>query len=262
MGKPGKPTASSTMKLAKLNGQAEIFFSIQGEGKNLGQPSIFIRSSLCNLHCVWCDTDYTWNWEGTKFLHKKSANPGYSKFKKSENIVEMQVAEIAEIVRSFDCRNLVLTGGEPLLQQDDWAELMAYLRKIDHRYRFEVETNGTLVPNPSFENWVNQYNVSPKLENSNNPAKIREKMDAYSFFSKNAKSVFKFVISAEKDLAEVLDLVKKYAIEPEKIYLMPEGTTGAELKNKEIWLVEMCKKYGFNYTSRLHILIYGDKRGV
>ena len=122
------------MKLARLNGKAEIFYSIQGEGKNIGRPSIFIRTSLCNLHCSWCDTDYTWNWKGTPFHHQNEAVAGYQKFDKAEYIAELPVEDIANEVVALGCKNIVLTGGEPLLQQTDLLELIRHLRK----YRFNL----------------------------------------------------------------------------------------------------------------------------
>ncbi|MBL6445836.1 7-carboxy-7-deazaguanine synthase QueE [Fulvivirga sp. 29W222] len=250
------------MKLAKFNKKAEIFYTIQGEGKNIGRPSIFIRTSLCNLHCSWCDTDYTWNWIGTPFKHEKDAEPGYKKYSKSEYIVQLSVDEIAEELSKINCKNIVLTGGEPLLQQSELLELMHLLRKNGPTYRFETETNGTILPSEQFDNLIDQYNVSPKLKNSNNPLKMREKPEVYKFFSGNAKAVFKFVVSSSNDLDEILDLIARYAISPERVYLMPEGTSTEKLQAKQQWLINECKNHHLNYTDRLHIHIYGNKRGV
>ena len=251
-----------SIKLANFNGKPEIFHSVQGEGKNMGRPSVFIRTSLCNLHCVWCDTDYTWNWQGTRFKHVRDKDPAYRKFDIRESILEVPVSEIYEPVAQSGCQNVVLTGGEPMLQQDELAQLMQYFRERDPRYFFEVETNGTILPHFSFDKSIDQYNVSPKLANSGNARKLREKPGAYRFFSQSEKAVFKFVVAGPEDLGEVLELMEKYAIDPRKTYLMPEGTTRAALNEKQIWLVEICKRYQFNYTDRLHIHIFGDKRGV
>ena len=109
------------MKLARLpDGSPEIFHTLQGEGASLGKPSVFIRSSLCNLHCQWCDTDYTWNWEGTPWKHERDGDPGYAKFRKSEQIIQRTPAEVAACAERFPCRHLVLTGGEPLLQEQEF----------------------------------------------------------------------------------------------------------------------------------------------
>lgn len=250
------------VKLAKLNGKPEIFHSIQGEGKNIGQPSVFIRTSLCNLHCIWCDTDYTWNWEKTRFQHVKDADPSYKKYKMQEMISEISIETIYEEVAKTNCKNIVLTGGEPMMQLQELSALMHYFSQQDEQYFFEIETNGTLIPDVRFDSLIHQYNVSPKLANSNNPKKLREKPEAYSYFSKNDKAVFKFVIADEIDLDEVLGICKTYNIPNTKVYLMPEGTNPTKLQEKQQWLIELCKKYQFNYTDRLHVHIYGDKRGV
>src|SRR5688572_11065970 len=130
-----------SMNIARLPDGPEIFASVQGEGKTQGRPSVFVRTSHCNLYCAWCDTDYTWNWVGTPFKHVRNR-----KYDPSQEILEMSPAEVARAVRSHPGTNVVLTGGEPLLQHRELAELMGILREADHRYRFEVETNGTLVP--------------------------------------------------------------------------------------------------------------------
>jgi len=245
------------MKLAKLNSKPEIFHTIQGEGKNTGMPSVFLRTSLCNLHCVWCDTDYTWNWENTPFETLSG-----EKFNREEYIIELSTSEIVEELKQYGCKNIVLTGGEPLMQQDDLIEVMKKLKQLDPAYSFEVETNGTLLPSEEFDKLITQYNVSPKLANSNNELKIREKPKPLNFFSTNNKAYFKFVISQQSDLDEVLTIIKKYKITSDRVYLMPEGTNASSLNNKQQWLVEICKSHGFNYTDRLHIHIYGSKRGV
>ncbi|MDX1627108.1 MAG: 7-carboxy-7-deazaguanine synthase QueE [Fulvivirga sp.] len=246
------------IKLAKHKGKAEIFYTIQGEGKNMGKPSIFVRTSLCNLHCVWCDTDYTWNWENTPF--KTVTN---KKFKREEYIIEQSAEKIAKIISDFPCKHVVLTGGEPLMHDEELVALIDMLQKQSkNQYSFEIETNGTLIPSEALDKNIDQYNVSPKLANSHNSKKIREKPRALAFFSHNPKAYFKFVISEAEDLDEVVRLVEKYHIKPEHIYLMPEGTNRATLSKKRQWLIEICKNYGYHYTDRLHVEVYGAKRGV
>lgn len=256
------PSIVPLLKLARLRGKPEIFHSIQGEGKSIGLPSVFVRTSLCNLHCIWCDTDYTWNWTGTRFAHVNDARPGYRKFAKKDWIAPLEISAVAELVAAFPCKNVILTGGEPLLQQAALVELMAALRQRSSDYRFEVETNGTLVPTPEFDAAVDQYNVSPKLENSANPRRLREKPAAYRFFSGSAKAVFKFVVAEKSDLEEVLSLAKNYHIPPEKIWLMPEGTSAKTLSQRRKWLVDVCKQQGFRFSDRLHVQIWGSKKGV
>ncbi|MCB9307936.1 MAG: 7-carboxy-7-deazaguanine synthase QueE [Lewinellaceae bacterium] len=228
----------------------------------MGRPSVFVRCSLCNLHCVWCDTDYTWNWVGTKFTHENDRKPGYRKFDRKKWIADCMIAEVAEAVRQFPCRNVIFTGGEPMLQQEGLTALAQTLRAADAGYRFEVETNGTLCPTPDFDACIDQYNVSPKLENSGNSRRLREKPAAMQFFAASQKANFKFVLSDAADLAEVTALAEKYGIRSEQIWLMPEGTTPGMLSKRRKWLVEICKERGYHYTDRLHIQIWGKKKGV
>ena len=223
----------TTLKIANLDGKPEIFHSIQGEGKNMGKPSVFIRTSLCNLHCIWCDTDYTWNWETTRFAHVKDSDPSYKKFRMEELIISLTHEEIYDEVVKSGCKNIVLTGGEPMMQLQELSDLMEFFNTKANDYFFEIETNGTLLPDARFETLIHQYNVSPKLANSNNSKKLREKADVYEYFSTNTKAVFKFVISSENDLTEVLAICKTYKIPNQKVYLMPEGTNPEALQKKQ-----------------------------
>jgi 7-carboxy-7-deazaguanine synthase len=248
------------VKLAKLNGRPEIFYSIQGEGKSIGRPAIFIRLSLCNLHCIWCDTDYTWNWENTPFAHVKDNKKGYSKYNKENWIVDLSIEQIIEELKAYPCKRVILTGGEPLMQQKELIDLAKQLKGLN--YTIEVETNGTYIPIKELDQYIDQYNVSAKLENSNNSKRLREKAEAYNYFNANSKATFKFVIDTPLDLEEVESLTTKYDISADKVYLMPQGTSDEQLKSKQQWLIEACKSSGYNYTDRLHILVYGDKRGV
>lgn len=258
----GPGVRQQQLKLARLNGKPEVFFSVQGEGKSLGWPSIFVRTSLCNLHCVWCDTDYTWNWTGTRFAHRNDARPGYRKFDKKDWIAECDIESVADQVAAYPCQNVILTGGEPMLQQPALVALMLALRQKNASYRFEVETNGTLLPAADFDAAIDQYNVSPKLENSGNGRKLRERPAVYRFFSESPKANFKFVVADPADLAEVLALIERFRIAPGKVWLMPEGSSRQALARRRKWLVEVCKNQGFRYTDRLHVQIWGSKKGV
>ena len=129
-------------------------------------------------------------------------------------------------------------------------------------HHFEIAPHGTLSPTPAFYVLMEHYNVSPKLENSGNTRRLREKPAALRFFTQSPKANFKFVLSDEKDLPEVLELANTYSITPEKIWLMPEGNTTSALAKRRKWLVEICKKYGFHYSDRLHVQIWGSKKGV
>ena len=149
-----------------------------------------------------------------------------------------------------------------MMQQKELVELMETFNAESGGYFFEVETNGTIIPSREFDKLIHQYNVSPKLSNSNNSRKLREKPDALSFFAKSPKSNFKFVVSSEEDLSEITELADRYAIPRETIYLMPEGINPEQLQQRQEWLLAVCKQHDFKYTDRLHIRIFGDKRGV
>lgn len=250
------------LKLSKLSGKPEIFYSIQGEGKNMGKPSVFVRLATCNLYCHWCDTDYTWNWIGTPYSHQNDSKPGYNKYPKDSYIIEVPNDQIIKQIESYNCLNLVITGGEPLMQQKDLISLLDALTESKYSYYIEFETNGTSVPSKVLDILTDQYNVSLKLKNSKVKENDRLNERAITFFAQSPKANFKFVIDQENDINEVFELTEKYNIPHKRIYLMPQGTTSDDLLKKQQWLVELCKQYGFNYSDRLHIHIYGNKRGI
>lgn len=236
--------------LAKSGNTPEIFHTVQGEGRNVGMPTIFVRLSLCNLHCVWCDAYYTFNWVGTPW------KSNFPKVEKPDYQIQLEPLEVLENIRRLsNCQNIVLTGGEPLLQQKQLVPLLIQLKELG--YWIEIETNGTIIP--IVDQYIDQYNCSPKLTNSANPHRIREKEDALMFFSSSTKTWFKFVIQNEGDLEEVLSLITRYKIPRERTFLMPEGITSEELHIKSGWLVDVCKQYGLRFSSRLQIELYGLK---
>lgn len=254
--------ASSTLKLARLNNEPEIFHSIQGEGVNMGVPSVFVRASLCNLHCQWCDTDYTWNWQNTPWKHENDKLAGYQKYNKQDYVVEIDTDEVVERIFSFPCRNVVITGGEPLLQDNAWQAVTAGLFNKDHAYHIEVETNGTITPSSALDSRINQYNVSPKLQNSGNDRDLRIQSGALAFFAGSGKSWFKFVVAHADDLAEIEEIISAHAIPRERTLLMPEGRDSSTLEERRQWLAETCRERGFRLSDRLHIQLWGSKRGV
>ena len=235
------------MKLAKLKGKPEIFYSIQGEGAYTGRPSVFVRTSHCNLHCGYCDTAYTWDWQ---------------KFNEREQMIELTSWEVAQTVLSFSCFNVIFTGGEPLLQMQSLFEVSSILRGYMNQCMFDVETNGTILPNPHFDAMMNFYAVSPKLESSGNGARERMNERAMHFFALNPRAIFKFVISTKKDFAEIHYFMTYFPVAPYRVWLMPEGTTPAHLDAKAPWIIEECKLNGYHYSDRLHIRTFGDVRGT
>ncbi|MEM6910031.1 MAG: 7-carboxy-7-deazaguanine synthase QueE [Verrucomicrobiota bacterium] len=232
------------MKLARCGDGPEIFHSLQGEGRHTGRPSVFVRLSGCNLHCSWCDTAYTWNWK---------------EFDQEKESYEMSVADLASRIRSYGCRNLIFTGGEPLVQQSELGQLWPLL---GGDFRVEFETNGTIRPSEVTEGRADYYAVSPKLANSGNREEVRQRERALRFFAESRKADFKFVIASEADFSEVEKLRSELGLEAERIFLMPEGTMLEALDEKSEWVSELCLQHGYRFSDRLHVRLYGSKRGV
>lgn len=250
------------MKMAKLGDGPEIFHTIQGEGVSAGSPAVFIRTSRCNLHCIWCDTDHTWNFEGTPWPHEKDADPNYKKHCKEEVTIEMSAEAAAEQILSYQCPRVVITGGEPLLQEAELAEMAKLIRKQMPSCQFEMETNGTRIPSDAMAELIDQFNVSPKLSNSGMEESLRLKPDALQYFANQPKAWFKFVVAQTADLDEIQAWMKKFHIPAGRVLLMPEGRTSDELDRTAPWLADACKINGFRFSDRLHVRLWGDKRGV
>jgi len=222
---------------------SEIFESIQGEGNNAGKPAVFLRTAECNLKCVWCDTKYTWDWK----------NYDYSK-----EVNEMSIKEVRQSLEQFRIRHLVITGGEPLMQQDDLSELLTFLKP---KFYVEVETNGTILPNNSLSALVDQWNVSPKTKNSGNPLEMCEDNECYTFFSKKKNCYFKYVVESEEDLIEINQLISKYNLEKERVLLMTQAITKEEILEKEKNVFTISKKNNLGFSPRLHVMKWGSQRG-
>ena len=213
---------------------AECFFSIQGEGVTVGMPAVFIRLQGCSVGCHWCDTKYSWD-----------PADGH------QATLGALVAEAA----AFPCRRAVITGGEPL-ESSLFTPLVEALNACG--FTLEVETSGILPPPPVP---VDQWNVSPKLANSGvheakriNPVAIRDFRDRGAWW--------KFVVAEQGDVVEVLRLIERFALPRDRILLMPEGVRREELLERSLWVVEECRRHGFRYSPRVHILLWGAKRGV
>lgn len=222
---------------------SEIFQSIQGEGTNAGIESIFIRTALCNLTCVWCDTKYTWDWK----------NYDYDK-----EVSEISNDDIIKKLEKYTAKNIVITGGEPLMQQE---ELILLLSSLPKKFFIEIETNGTILPLNKLVLLIDQWNISPKTSNSNNLIKQCEITECYNFFKNQPNVFFKFVVENESDILEITKIIKKYNIDKSKIILMPQASTKNILLSKESLIKSICEKNGFMYSSRLHVLKWGNIRG-
>lgn len=229
---------------------SEIFYSVQGEGSLTGVPSVFVRTSGCNLRCAWCDTPYaSWNPEGDP----------------------MGVPEIvAEVHRHPGARHVVLTGGEPMIATGI-ADLASALR--DGGHHITIETAATVPPDNIA---CDLASLSPKLLNSapdgaQHPAWRRRHEAARwqpevirAWLDGGYDYQFKFVVAQPSDLDELEQMLRSLEreIPPAKIFLMPEGTTLETLRRRAAWLVEACKQRGYRYAHRLHIELFGNRRGT
>ncbi len=238
-------------------GGPEIFASLQGEGPSIGVPVAFVRLSRCNLACTWCDTAYTWRFANEQGGDNRPHRDGIA-FDRKANQVTLSAEDTAQRIAALGQKRLVITGGEPLLQAPALAEMLAHLPDI----AVEIETNGTVAPPPRLDVRVDQYNVSPKLSHSGNPAAlalIPERLDAWAT---EPRAFLKFVIASPADVEEVLALHRRYRFRPERVFLMAEGTDSTTLRARQAWLSDLCLKHGFRMSDRLHIHLYGDTRGT
>ena len=234
-------------------GEPEIFASLQGEGPSAGRPVAFLRLSRCNLACQWCDTAYTWHFTGDERPHRSGET-----YDRKANQLTLSEAQVAERIAALGQDRLVITGGEPMLQAGALATLLELLPDMT----VEIETNGTVAAPPRLDVRIDQYNVSPKLAHSGNPAELAllpERLDAYAT---DTRAFFKFVIAQPGDIEEVLALKERYRFRPGHVFLMPEGTDSATIRAREEWLAPLCLEHGFRMSDRLHIHLYGDTRGT
>lgn len=228
---------------------SEIFYSVQGEGTLVGVPSVFVRTSGCNLRCTWCDTPYaSWKPEGD----------------------EMSVEAILEAVNRHPTRFVVVTGGEPMVAKE-MPLLLAKLREADKH--ITIETAGTIVPNGVA---CDLASISPKLAHSTpdeakagkawveKHERLRLQPDILRAWCSNYDFQLKFVIASEADVEEIRAVINSIGIDipPQKILLMSEGITQEALKSRQALLVDICKCTGWRYSPRLHIDLFGNKRGT
>lgn len=228
---------------------SEIFHSLQGEGELTGVPSVFVRTSGCNLRCAWCDTPYaSWNPEGKNY--------------RVEQI-------IAAIDRYPKARHVVLTGGEPMIAKEI-RELAAAVKATGRH--ITIETAATVAPDGIA---CDLASLSPKLLNSAPDAEKhavwRKKHEATRWQPDSVRAwvdhypyQFKFVVARPEDVDELEHMLAalKRDIPPHKVLLMPEGTTLERLRGRSAWLSDVCKERGYRYAHRLHIELYGNKRGT
>jgi 7-carboxy-7-deazaguanine synthase len=226
---------------------SELFHSIQGEGKLSGVPSVFVRAAGCNLRCTWCDTPYSsWTPEGD----------------------ETAVQQIVARVLGYGARHVVLTGGEPMIMSDV-GPLCAALKS--HGLHITIETAATVFHPVAMD----LASLSPKLSNSTPHHREagrfaamheQQRLDVtviQRFIDAAADFQMKFVVSGQSDLREIGTILQGlHGWTPADVLLMPEGTDAATLEGRAPWIAEVCKREGYRFCPRLHIALYGNKRGT
>ncbi|WP_232778666.1 7-carboxy-7-deazaguanine synthase QueE [Carbonactinospora thermoautotrophica] len=222
---------------------AEMFGpTFQGEGPSAGRQAVFVRLSRCNLACSWCDTPYTWDWR---------------RFDPAAEARRIPVREVAAWALNRPSPLVVITGGEPLLQQPRLIDLVGELREAGRRV--EIETNGTIPPDPALVGLVDQFNVSPKLASAGGHPTRRIDPGVLRVFVATGKAVFKFVLTNVAEAKEVVELQDTYGLDP--IWVMPEGTSAEGVLAGMRELADEALTRGWNLTPRLHVLLWGDTRG-
>ena len=217
---------------------AEIFYSIQGEGTLVGVPSVFVRTSGCNLRCQWCDTPYTsWHPEGE----------------------ERSIASIVEQVNAFGASHAVLTGGEPMIAPG----VVELTRSLGQH--LTIETAGTVDAAVRCD----LMSISPKLANSTPEGRwagqhdrLRYQPDVLRALMSRYAYQLKFVVADPEDVEEIRVIVGETVAARESVVLMPEGTSATVLAERGRWLAEIAKREGWRLSPRLHVDLWGNKRGV
>ena len=223
---------------------SEIFESLQGEGASVGVPCVFVRLAQCNLHCTWCDTKYTWD-----FQH----------FDYATEVSEVAAAEVAARVNAAPSRRVVLTGGEPLLQQ---RALAGFFAALDPDIVVEVETNGTIAPTSDTLARVAQWNVSPKLSNAGDPEALRLRPHVLAQLRDAGGSFLKLVVDGAADYAEAEELVRQLSWPRERVLFMPKASDREELRARAELVANAAQSRGFRFSSRLHLELWGGRRGT
>lgn len=223
---------------------SEIFQSVQGEGASSGEAATFLRLANCNLHCSYCDTKYTWDWNNYSYQRE---------------VTTSSLDAVVATLEATEPRRLVVTGGEPLLQQGALSELFALLGAS---WLVEVETNGTLEPSPELARRVEQWNVSPKLSASGNREGLRLRPRVLERFRATERAWLKLVVASDADLAEADALVSGLNWPKSRVLLMPEAQTRDVLRERTPFVARASAKRGYGFSGRLHLELFDGRRGT
>jgi 7-carboxy-7-deazaguanine synthase len=223
---------------------SEVFDSLQGEGVNMGKPCRFVRLALCNLHCHYCDTKYTWD---------------FKQFDYEKEVREESVQALADQLRRAPAGHVVITGGEPLLQQRALAKV---LERVPTELFLEVETNGTRVPLPELLSRIDQWNVSPKLAGAGDPESARIRPEALTALRDTGRAYLKLVVRSEGERDEAEQLRERFGFTRERTLLMPEATTPEQLEARSPQVAAWSQALNVRFSSRLHVALWGGRRGT
>ncbi len=223
---------------------SEIFDSLQGEGVSSGMPCRFVRLALCNLRCHYCDTKYTWDFEQYSY---------------EREVRELPVAALAAQMRAAPAGHVVLTGGEPLLQQRPLAKALA---EVGPELFVEVETNGTRVPSEALLARIDQWNVSPKLSSAGDPEAQRIRPEALIALRDSGRAYLKLVVKTERDRDEAEALRQRFGFAKQRTLLMPEASTPQELQERSPRVAEWSQALAVRFSGRLHVTLWDGRRGT
>lgn len=232
---------------------SETFYSLQGEGPTVGRPSLFLRLQHCNLLCG--QGDASWSCDTIDVWRQGKAQPI------EQLIKHWQQQGWLDGLSSHS--QLVVTGGEPLLQQTGLTRLFKQLDQQGYRPVIEIETNSTIVYQQQLDRYVSRYNCSPKGTNSGNSRDSRHRPEVLSMFSKNPKAIFKFVIATIDDFQRVrAEYIIPYKLSPTRIWLMPAADSRVQLNRVAGMVFKLCVEHGLNYSPRLQVEVWDQTTGI
>jgi len=200
--------------------------------------------ALCNLHCHYCDTKYTWDFEH---------------FDYDREVREVTLAALVEKFAEAPAGHVVVTGGEPLLQQRALAKVF---ERVPSELFIEIETNGTRVPSASLLARVNQWNVSPKLTSAGDSEALRIRPDALLALRDSGRAYLKLVVRSEQDRDEAEALRERFGFARDRTLLMPEASTREELQSRSPRVAAWSQALSVRFSSRLHVTLWGGRRGT
>ncbi|MFE6977047.1 7-carboxy-7-deazaguanine synthase QueE [Streptomyces sp. NPDC057682] len=236
--------------------------TVQGEGSAAGRHCLFVRLWGCHLECTWCDTAYTWAVTAAKAAKTRSGQR-YERNEPAYGEKELEPSEIlSRLLALWDVENrptiIVISGGEPMMQQRALLPLLEQLRSWGNE--IHIETAGTIAPLAEFDALVTQFNVSPKLAHSGNQLTKRNKPKALTALRDTGKAWFKFVVTQNytTDLAEVDQIVEAVALPQQRVMVMPEGSDARSNTATAQKVVDAALERGYGLSFRTHVLLWGD----